>query len=94
MPNTTILEPSPVLDLRLVDMIAGIRDVILHLLRPDQPNPPSAGDVTLCLGVLDKVAGATCRLTETERIRADTKYVLALVEKVKAETDKIKEEKK
>lgn len=94
MPNTPILETMPVLDLRLVDMIAGIRDAVLHVLRPDQPNPPSADNVRLCLGVLDKVAGATWRLSETERVRADTKYVLAEVEKIKAETEKIKSQKK
>lgn len=82
------------LDLRLVEMIAGIRNDILHLLRDDQRTPPSAGNVTLCLGMLNKVARATWRLSETERIRADTKYVLAEVEKIKAKTEKIKAQKK
>lgn len=93
MSNTTDVTTLQ-LDLRLVEMIAGIRNDILHLLRPDQRTPPSAGDVTLCLGMLDKVAGATWRLSETERIRADTQHVLAEVEKLKAETEKIKAQKK
>lgn len=88
MPNT-ILETTPDLDLRLIDMIAGIRNDVLHLLRADQRNPPSAGDVTLCLGILDKAAGAMWKLAETQRVRADTEFVLAEVQKIRGETEKI-----
>lgn len=92
MPSNTP-ETPPDVDLRLIDMIAGIRSDIQHILRPDQRITPSAGDVTLCLGTLGKVAGATWRLSEAQRIRADTKYVLAEVEKIKAETEKIRAQK-
>lgn len=81
------------LDLRLVEMIAGIRNDIMHRLRVDQHTQPSTGNVTLCFGMLDKLAGATWTLSETERIRADTQRILAEVEKIKAETEKIKAQK-
>lgn len=93
MPTTSV-EATLELDLRLVDMAAAIRNGILHLLQPDQLISPSAGDVTVCLGILEKVAAVAWRLSETERIRADTKFVLAEVEKIKAETEKIKAQKK
>lgn len=44
MPNTS-LEAAPELDLRLRDMIADIRNAIVHLLRPEQLNPATAANV-------------------------------------------------
>lgn len=92
MSNTTD-QTTLQLDLRLVEMIAGIRGDILHLLRPDQRTPLSAGDVTRCVGILENATSATWRLCEMERIRADTQHVLAEVQKIKAETEKTKAQK-
>lgn len=92
MPNTPLDASTTELDLRLVSMIADIRNAVLHLLRPDQAVPPSAENVAVCLTVFEMVGACTWRLSETERLRADTKYVLAEAEKVRAETEKLKAE--
>lgn len=66
---------------------------MIHLLRPDQPDPPSAAHLLLGLQTLKSTADTTCVLAEKQRFWAETEKVKAYTEQVRAETEKIKAQK-
>lgn len=93
MSNTTSLHPgdrASDLDNRLIDMLEKIRHTVYCLLTSDQPTPPAADHLSFGLQTLDKLTIATWRLTERERLRAETQRLQAETEKIRAETEKIK----
>lgn len=81
---------SPQADKQLISLVENIRQGVLDLLRPNQPNPPSAADLSLGLQTLKAAFDTAWKLADTGKVYADVKLVLADVERIKAETEKIR----
>lgn len=86
-------ERASELDLRLTDKLQSIRDGVLHLLRPDQSDPPSATHLLLGLQTLKTTADTTWALAEKQRYWAETEKIKACTEQLRAEIEKIKVQK-
>lgn len=86
-------ERASELDLRLTDLLQAIRAGVLHLLRPDQSDPPLPAHLHLGMETLKSTADTTWLLAEKQRLWAETEKVKAYTEQLKAETEKIKAEK-
>lgn len=87
-------ERAPPTDKALIELIEGIQNAVLHHLGSAQSPRPSAADLSLGLQTLKTAVDASWRLAEKERIEAETQLKLAEVEIIRAETEKIKVEKK
>lgn len=75
--------PNPL----LIKLLDDIRNDVVHILRHQQPQPPSGRAVELVIETLKIVTDTVWRAVETERLWAET-------EKMKAETEKIVVEKR
>lgn len=87
-------DDAPQSDKRLIELMLEIRHGVIHLLAPEQRPTPSAEDQTLGLQTLKTLADASWRLAEKERFQAEMKVKLAIVQVLKAETEKIREQRK
>lgn len=87
------LEPGAFhIDHRLFDFLESNRNGILHLLRPDNPNPPAAADLASGLYTLKIAVEAILKVAEKEKLDAEGKKIQEEVDKIKAETKKIQAE--
>lgn len=97
-------DASPLFDQRLIWFLDANREGILHLLRPDQTNPPAEANLSLALETLRTGAETMCGLVdnagavaqkerlwaERDKVKAETERIKAETERIKAETEKIK----
>lgn len=74
----------PVLDQRLIDFLDANRMGVLHLLRPDQTNPPAAADLSIALQTLRTGAETMLRLVENAGVVAETERLGAERKKIEA----------
>lgn len=82
----------PQFDLRLIELLENIRKDVLHLLRPDQRNPPAAADISIGLQTLKVAADTIWRVAEKEKLVAEKERLWAERDKIKAYTEQLKAE--
>lgn len=75
---------APVLDTRLINFLDANRMGVLHLLRPDQTNPPPAADLSIGLQTLKTGAETMLRLVENAGVVVETERLCAERKKIEA----------
>lgn len=81
---------TPQSDKLLIELMHEIRHGVLHLLRTDLPQQPSAEDRSLGLQTLKKMMDASWELAAKERFEAEANLNMAQAEKIRAETENIR----
>lgn len=85
--NTTSVaaELPPEHDHRLIELLEGIRNSVVHLLTPDKTNPPASADLAIGLQTLQLVAETGLKIAEKNRVLAETQYLKTKTENILVE---------
>lgn len=82
------------IDPRIIDLIVSAHNSVVHLIRPDQSDPPTVEHLTLALQTMKITAETAWKLADCARIVSEKEKLWAETEKITAETERIKATKK